>query len=1058
MKIKLARLVLPVLWTVLFAFNVASSLWAQPGSLDPAFYRSSSFDGIVYAVAVQSDGKVVVGGDFTAVSGVPRAGVARFNTNGSLDMTFDPGVGVTANGGVVYALAIYTNGANLGKIVIGGAFGMVSGVARTNIARLNTNGTLDTTFATGTGAEDGEVDALVIQPADGKIVIGGAFTFVQGVEHDFVARLNANGTVDSAFTAYADDAVYVVLVQPADSKILLGGYFITVNGSSRNGVARLTTSAGALDTTTLFNPGVGVNGAVYALGLQSDGKIVLGGEFVSYRNTARTNIARINANGTLDTTFVPTTGADDIVWAVAPITGGKVLLAGAFVTVNDTNRPGIARLNTTGSLDTTFDPGDGADDTVNALALQSDGKAVLGGTFSTMDGWYRNGLARLGTDGSVDAAFNEDSGADDSVFVTAVQSDGKVLLGGAFTAIGDTGCRGLARLNADGTLDSTFNLGTGVGGNVATTAVYTNGTNLGKILIGGTFTNYNGFPATNLARLLTNGAFDVSFASIRTDGAVLTTAILTNGKVVIGGMFTQINDVARRGVARLSPDGSMDASFNPGAGISGEGVYCLTVLTNGKVLIGGSFTNVGGLARTGLARLDTNGVVDAAFDPGFRAAGGAVDSLAVQSNGKILVAGSFATMNGAARDGVARLNADGTLDATFNPGTGADGLAVWSVAVQTNGQVLVGGDFTSFNNVLQAGLARLNTNGTLDLGFDPAAGVEGGNASVYSIALQSDGKAVVGGSFTTYGGADCWNIARVLSGAATNSAPHFLTAPFSYAVVAGEAVTLAAQAAGTRPLTYQWRRNGTPLPAANDATLTLDPVTTNDAGSYVLVVTNSFGSVTSQVAYLFVTPAIDLGLALNNTNLDWFTGGDRVFYGQTPTSHDGFGAAQSAPISNNQQVWLETTVLGPGALWFWWKVSSEAGYDFLEFSINGYAQTNISGEVDWTQVGYLIPDGLTTVAWTYSKDPSTASGQDAGWVDQVEYIQSPRFDTPMAAGNGSFQFNCATMPGQVVVVQASTNLTNWATLTTFTNQSGTGQFFDTNAGSFRQRFYRGVSP
>ena len=1046
----------PVFCTLLCLFRWAVPLGAQPGALDPAFYRNSSFNGVVYAVAVQTDGKVVVGGDFTAVSGVPRAGVARLNSNGSLDSTFDPGMGVTANGGAVFALAIYTNGANLGKIVIGGLFGLVDGVARTNIARLNTNGTLDTSFATGSGAEDGEVDAVAIQPADGKVVMGGTFTFVQGVEYDFVARLNANGSADSTFLAYTDDEVYSVLVQP-DGKILLGGLFTAVNGLTRNGLARLT-STGALDSTALFNPGTGVAGVVYALGLQSDGKIILGGDFASYRGSACTNITRITTDGTPDATFVTTLGADAPVWAVAPITGGKVLLAGEFGAVNGTNRFGIAQLNSNGSLDTAFDPGDGADGAVNCLALQSDGKALLGGSFGTMDGLYRTRLARLGTNGSVDVTFNRDCGTDDAVFATALQSDGKLLLGGVFTIANEASLRGVARLNADGTLDTGFDPGTGADNYVAGIATYTAGTNQGKILIGGGFSSFNGTVVTNLARLLTNGALDGSFQAFIGGGSVEAVAVMTNGSAVIGGSFTSVSGAGRQGIARLNADGSLDAGFNPAPGIGGVGVYCLAVLTNNKVLIGGSFTNVGGMARAGIAQLGTNGVVDVTFDPGTGVGAGTVNSLAVQRDGKILLGGNFTTVRSVARNGVARLNADGTLDATFDPGAGAGGAEIWSVVAQTNGQVLVGGGFTNFNNVLQAGLARLNTNGVLDLGFDPGAGVQGDYGSVYAISLQADGKAVVGGSFATYSGVECWNLTRVLGGTATNTAPRFLSAPFSYAAFAGESVTLSAQVVGSRPLSYQWRRNGSPIPPATSSALTFNPITTNNAGSYALVATNSYGAVTSAVAAVSVTPTIALSLALNNTNSVWVTGGDRIFYGQTPTSYDGAGAAQSAPIFDNQQVWLATTVQGPGKLSFWWKVSSEADYDFLEFAINGYVQTGISGEVGWTQLSYQIPAGPTTVTWSYTKDGSSASGQDAGWVDKVSYDQAPRFESAAAPGGGPFQFKCVTQPGQVVVIQVSTNLVNWATIATLTNQSGAGVFIDSASPGFNRRFYRAFTP
>ena len=138
----------------------------------------------------------------------------------------------------------------------------------------------------------------------------------------------------------------------------------------------LTTAAVSVDSQG-FNPSA--NGSVYAIAQQDDGKVLIGGTFTTVNGTARNGIARLNADGSLDTSFDPGTGADNFVQALAQQADGKVLIGGSFNDINGTARNGIARLNADGSLDTGFDPGTGANNIVFALAQQADGKVMIGG-------------------------------------------------------------------------------------------------------------------------------------------------------------------------------------------------------------------------------------------------------------------------------------------------------------------------------------------------------------------------------------------------------------------------------------------------------------------------------------------------------------------------------------------------------------------------------------------------------------------------------------------------------------------------------------------------------
>jgi|GEM_PF-5360790 len=305
-------------------------------------------------IALDQSGQPVIGGRFTTVNDITRNGIARLNTNGILDISFDPGAGIDNQ---VNAITIDENG----KIVVAGDFTTVDGTARNKIARLNTDGTLDTTFDPGAGMDD-QVNAIAIDE-NGKIVVGGDFTTVDGTARNKIARLNSDGTLDTSFDSGAG-------------------------------------------ISTMFS-GVDYGGTVRAFDFDSSGKIIVGGNFNTVDGTARNNIARLNSDGTLDTTFDPGTGMDGIVSAIAIDENDQIVVGGWFNSVDGTARNNIARLNSDGSLDTTFDPGAGMGSFVEAIAIdENDGKIIAGGYFTNVDGTTRNYIARLNTDGSLDTSFD----------------------------------------------------------------------------------------------------------------------------------------------------------------------------------------------------------------------------------------------------------------------------------------------------------------------------------------------------------------------------------------------------------------------------------------------------------------------------------------------------------------------------------------------------------------------------------------------------------------------------------------------------------------------------
>ena len=318
--------------------------------------------GAVRALAVQPDGKLLVGGYFATLGGEPRDQIGRLNADGTVDADFNPGAE-----GTVVALAVQPDG----KIVVGGRFTTLDGTPRDNIGVLNPDGSLDPTFITQT---DDAVWSLATQ-ADGKLLVAGFFTTLGGEARSYVGRLNADGTVDADFDPEVSSAVFTLALQP-DGKILMGGYFTTVEGERRDRIARLNPD-GSLDTS--FSPRV--NGPVVTLAVQPDGKILVGGLFTTLGGEPRSNLGRLNADGTLDTGFDP--GANGSVRTLALQADGALLVGGHFTMLSGEERERLARLNPDGTLDAGFDSG--ADDTVLALALQEDGSLMVGGRFSTLD-------------------------------------------------------------------------------------------------------------------------------------------------------------------------------------------------------------------------------------------------------------------------------------------------------------------------------------------------------------------------------------------------------------------------------------------------------------------------------------------------------------------------------------------------------------------------------------------------------------------------------------------------------------------------------------------------
>jgi uncharacterized delta-60 repeat protein len=359
---------------------------------------------------------------------------------------------------------------------------------------------------------NGDVLALVLQ-TNGQILAGGNFTFVNGAPDNGIARLNADGSLDSAgflnngLYSGANGAVQAIVCQQMDSRVVIGGAFTSADGIARNNIARLMTD-GSLDTS--FNPGPGADGPVYALAetfVNGGNKLYVGGSFSSISGGASPNFARLitagsDNDGTLDLSFNAGSGPNATVFAVAVYPtnspfAGKVLIGGAFTNVNNFVLNHIARLNGDGSVDTNFDLNSGANDTVRAIVIQDDGRILIGGDFTNVNGTALNRIARLNTDGSLDSTFTT-NGVNSTVQAIAVQADNRIVLAGQFTQGNGVTRNRITRLQPTGAVDTTINFGDGANGTIDAVVIQPADQ---MLVIGGSFTQYDDQPYAHIARI-----------------------------------------------------------------------------------------------------------------------------------------------------------------------------------------------------------------------------------------------------------------------------------------------------------------------------------------------------------------------------------------------------------------------------------------------------------------------------------------------------------------------------------------------------------------------------
>jgi uncharacterized delta-60 repeat protein len=953
------------------------------GNRDTTFNMGFGFAnsgiGPARVVALQSDGKAIIGVQSSQYSSSNNS-ITRTDLSGSYNAgpgtTFNYGIGMGINNGVYTAVT-----QSDGKIILGGAFTSYSGSSTntTRIIRLNPDGTQDTSFVTGVGFNT-SVHTIQVQ-TDGKIIVGGLFTTYSGSTVNYITRLNSNGTRDLTFNTgtAASSTVWKTHIQ-ADGKIVAVGNFGSYSGSSSPGITRINDS-GSKDTT--FNVGAGTVGATHTL-TPTGSQYIIGGAFTSYSGSANNYIVRINSNGTKDTSFNIGTGFNNTIYGTAVEPNGKIIVAGLFTTYSgsSTNTTRIIRLNPNGTQDTSFVTGAGLSGfsaIPSHLSVESDGKIYVGNGFTTYSGSTVNNFVRINPSGTLDTSFSgqilsptnrvgfnttvrslfisssniyifgdfngykpnagglirlNTDGTQDMTFYTGnniatggtpnnllVQTDGKILVIGASIGnySGSITNANIFRLNSNGTIDTTFNVGTGPNGAVISAATESSG----KIVLVGSFTTYSGSSVNRIVRITDSGSHDTSF-NIGTGFNTFTTSV-KNGQVIVspdnsvyvaGDFTTYSGSTNANRIVKIQPSGAIDTSFvtatssfnNTALGFNSA--TTVLVQSGSSVLVGGQFTTYKSPTITRGAIIDSTGAISSSFNMGVSGFDNTVASFATQSDGKILAGGDFTTYSGSTTNRIVRINRDGTRDTTFTIGSGFNGQ-VSDLKVQSDDKIIVVGGFSIYSGSASGGIVRINTNGTKDTSFVNGVGFTL-SPSGRHISIQPDGKILVIGDFSTYSGSSYTRIVRINTdgtrdttfntGAGLNSNPEcVITQPDGKVITTGQFTTYSGSSTnrivrintdGTRDTTFNvgtgLAGSGYALTLQNDGKIVCSTQTTTTySGSTARSILRINTSGTLDNTFGFYPPTLGFGSTSNTPNSLKIANDGKIYWGNSFTTYSG---------------------------------------------------------------------------------------------------------------------------------------------------------------------------
>lgn len=524
-----------------------------------------------------------------------------------------------------------------------------------------------------------------------------------------------------------------------------------------------------------FNLGIG--NAIGDMALQKDGKLIVVGSFEDYNGRKRNRICRILSNGEIDEGFLTGSGFNATANIVKIQNDGKILIAGRFNVYNNIPCAGLVRLNENGTVDKTFNLPTRIQGTINDVLPTEDGKIFIAGRFNQYNNVSVKGVVRLLSDGSVDNTFALPGGFDGGVNSIAIQKN-KIIIGGDFTFNLGSGLliSKLTRLTASGSFDITYNAsGKGFetsGGNVV--KVYVQPDN--KILVSGNFKKYNDNVVNRFIRINENGWLDKKFNNNSdskkfgsVEGEINKIYCAADGSIYLGGEFESFGNNIRFGFVKLDAQGNVVREFYDNNVLTGQRpiITSFAVLPSGEYIIGGRFEYISGFKRNSIALLDNRGSISKKLFFVSKGVSGPVTHI-IPFKGKLLLAGKFNFYDDEVVNGITLIDEKGERDPSFNfSSVSFSTEAISDVKVLKNGQILLAGIFNPANANNSHKLLKLNDDGSVEESFYIGASFDN---YVYSIDEQSDGKIIVGGDFKKVDGISKVGIIRInIDGSIDNS-------------------------------------------------------------------------------------------------------------------------------------------------------------------------------------------------------------------------------------------------------------------------------------------------
>ena len=663
------------------------------GAIDQGFVLNvSTYQWIPTQVLPLRNGKLLVLTRSFASGSLTRQTLVRLQPDGSVDATFDAGTG---------AMPVSTSFANLveqpdGKILVGGGFTSFAATGSSRITRLLADGAVDATFTPPVFGSTVRVTSLALQP-DTKLLVGSRSSAAAGGTAANLIRLLANGGVDGSFsvTSIGGSSISSVLLQP-DGKIL-AALSPQIRRFLPNGAADGSFSASLPDIPSIEH--------TYLL---ADGSILVGSTTGGgVGGIPFTSLLKLQPNGTRDPTFQLPASVTRTTFAVNTLvqqTDGRLIVGtgqAVYPTTDLRSARTVLLLESNGAVARSWSPELLTAGQVRALALQPDGSILVGGAFSRLGGYPASNLARLHPDGTPDTVFTRRAAVDEAVNALAWHPVGGVMVGGRFNWQGTTACKHLIRVLPSGELDPAFDNQRTAG--LTLDDVGSVGVNAAGKVWSLSNNRFVGGVAQNLLRQLPNGQLDPTFQFVQPASEIITRAqLLSNDRLLVLAYTTTSTSVLRR----LLTSGTEDPAFTS-VTYSNAGIEAITTDAQDRVLLAFRAAGLYELLRY----VPNTNAVDASFTSPF-ALTDRVFNIIPQPNERLLLAGQFAG-SGTTMNALQRVMSDGQPDVSFDP-TVVQGTAMVTL-LQPDGNILLAGDTRGLHarGVAYAGVVRIRASEVL---------------------------------------------------------------------------------------------------------------------------------------------------------------------------------------------------------------------------------------------------------------------------------------------------------------------------------------------------------